>query len=209
MDDPEPPEPGPTERGVPVLRTERLLLRGWSDDDLDPFAALNADPDVMHHFPAPLGRAESDALVARIRERWAEGRPSLWAVEVRGGARFIGFVGLLESSFEAPFTPCVEVGWRLAAEHWGKGYAPEAARAALAFGVREYGLDEVVSFTTVDNTASRRVMAKLGMRRDPAEDFDHPSLPAGHPLRRHVLYRLAATPPAGPSGAFDAATPGN
>lgn len=167
------------------------MLREWRDDDLAPFAALNADPVVMEHFPAPLSREHSDELVERLRVRAAEGRPSLWAVEVPGVASFIGFVGLLEPSFDAHFTPCVEVGWRLAKEHWGRGYAPEGARAALAWGFGARGLDEIVSFTSPGNTNSRRVMEKLGMHRDPAEDFEHPSMPVGHPLRSHVLYRLS------------------
>lgn len=175
---------------VPVLRTERLVLRAWRDDDREPFAALNTDPVVMEHFPAPLTRAGSDAAVERIVARWAEGRPSLWAVEVPGESSFVGFVGLFEPEFDARFTPCVEVGWRLSAEHWGRGYATEGARAALRHGFEVLGLDEIVSFTTVGNRRSRRVMERLGMTRDPAEDFDHPSLPAGDPLRRHVLHRL-------------------
>jgi RimJ/RimL family protein N-acetyltransferase len=185
---------------LPELRTERLVLREWNDDDLEPFAALNSDPQVMEHLPAPLSREQSDEMVGRLYARAAQGRPSLWAVEVPGIAPFIGFIGLLEPAFDAHFTPCVEVGWRLAKEHWGRGYAPEGARAALAWAFEEGGLDEVVSFTVPHNTSSRRVMEKLGMRRDPAEDFDHPHLPIGHPLRRHVLYRLrraehaAATP---------------
>ena len=175
---------------LPELHTERLVLRAWDDGDLAPFAALNADPVVMQHFPATLTREQSDEMVGRLWARAAEGRPSLWAVEVPGVARFIGFIGLLEPSFDATFTPCVEVGWRLAKEHWGRGYAPEGARAALAWGFGAAGLDEIVSFTVPANTSSRRVMEKLGMHRDPAEDFDHPNLPVGHPLRRHVLYRL-------------------
>lgn len=177
---------------VPELRTERLLLRTWQESDLEPFAAMNADPVVMEHFPSTLDRQQSDAMVDRIQGRWAEGRPSLWAVEVPGVAPFIGFVGLLEPSFEAHFTPCVEVGWRLAAAHWGRGYAPEAALASLGHGFDALGLAEVVSFTVPDNTGSRRVMEKIGMGRDPADDFDHPSLPVGDPHRRHVLYRLTA-----------------
>lgn len=175
---------------LPVLRTERLLLRPWRDADLAPYAALNADPVVMRHFPSTLTREQSDLHVRSVRERAARGEPSLWAVEVVGGAEFIGFVGLAVPSFRAPFTPCVEVGWRLAKEHWGSGYAPEGARAAMAFGFEVLGLDEIVSFTSEGNSASRRVMEKLGMRRDPSDDFEHPGLPPGHHLRRHVLYRL-------------------
>jgi ribosomal-protein-alanine N-acetyltransferase len=176
---------------VDELRTPRLRLRAWRAGDREPFARINADPRVMEHFPAPLGAAESDALLERIRAHFAERGFGLWAVEVPGGPDFIGFVGLSVPGFEAPFTPCVEVGWRLAAEHWGRGYATEAARAALAFGFGSLGLAELVSFSVPANARSRRVMERLGMRRDPAEDFDHPALPAGHPLRRHVLYRIA------------------
>ena len=173
------------------LRTDRLLLRGWRNDDLAAFAALNADPEVMRWFPTSLSGDESDRLAGRIGETLRRDGWGLWAVEVQGGARFIGFVGLARPSFEAHFTPAVEVGWRLAREHWGQGYATEAARAALEVGFGRAGLDEVVSFTTAGNRRSRRVMERLGMRRDPAEDFDHPSLAPGHPLRRHVLYRLS------------------
>jgi ribosomal-protein-alanine N-acetyltransferase len=173
------------------LRTARLRLRAWRASDRVPFARMNADPRVMEHFPAPLAAAESDALLERIRAHFAARGFGLWAAEVPGGPDFIGFVGLSVPGFEAAFTPCVEVGWRLAAEHWGRGYATEAARAALAFGFGSLGLPEVVSFTVAANERSRRVMERLGMRRDPAEDFDHPSLPAGHPLCRHVLYRIA------------------
>jgi ribosomal-protein-alanine N-acetyltransferase len=172
-----------------VIRTERLVLRAWRDEDLEPFAALNAHPEVMRFFPARLARAESDALAARIRREMADQGFGLWAVESPGEAPFLGFVGLSRPAFDAAFTPCVEIGWRLAWRFWGKGYASEGARAALAHGFGELGLREVVSFTTAANAASRRVMEKLGMTRDPAEDFEHPSLPAGHPLRPHVLYR--------------------
>ena len=174
-----------------AITTPRLLLRRWRDGDLDAFAALNADPEVMAFFPALLGRAESDALAARIREHFARHGFGLWAVEVPGVAEFVGFVGLSVPRFEAPFTPCVEIGWRLVRAHWGRGYATEAARAALDFGFRRLALDEVVSFTVPANRRSRAVMERLGMAHDPAEDFDHPTLPEGHPLRRHVLYRLA------------------
>src|SRR3954447_2163393 len=155
------------------------------------FAALNADPRVMAYYPRMLSRAESDALVARIRAHFARHGFGLWAVEVPGRAGFIGYVGLAVPRFEGPFTPCVEVGWRLAAEHWGRGYATEAASAVLAHAFGPLGLDEVVSFTAPANRRSLRVMERLGMTRSPADDFEHPSLPAGHPLRPHVLYRLS------------------
>ena len=174
----------------PELTTARLRLRGWGERDLAPFAALNADPRVMEFFPAALSRAESDALVGRIQDHFAEHGFGLWAVEVPGVADFIGFVGLSVPAFSAHFTPCVEIGWRLAYDHWGRGYSTEAAIAALEFAFGDLGLDEVVSFTVPDNLRSRQVMGRLGMRRAPEDDFDHPSLPAGHPLRRHVLYRL-------------------
>ncbi|MBI2826015.1 MAG: GNAT family N-acetyltransferase [Planctomycetia bacterium] len=175
---------------IPILKTARLCLRQWRDDDLAPFADLNADPRAMEFMPKVLSRAESDALAERIGEHFARHRFGLWAVEVTGVADFIGFVGLSIPAFEAPFTPCVEIGWRLACEHWGRGYATEGAQAALQFAFEALKLDEVVSFTVPANTRSRRVMERLGMPRSPAEDFDHPMLAEGHPLRRHVLYRL-------------------
>jgi len=177
-------------RHVPPLHTPRLLLRGWRETDLAPFAALNADVRVMEFLPRPLDRAESDALAARIDAHFAGHGFGLWAVEIPGHAGFIGFVGLSVPAFEAPFMPAVEIGWRFAHEHWGGGYATEAARAALAFGFRDLGLKEVVSFTVPANWRSRRVMERLHMRHSLADDFDHPSLPAGHRLRPHVLYRL-------------------
>ena len=173
-----------------TIQTPRLHLRRWRDEDLPAFAAMNADPRVMEFFPRLLDRAESDALVARIRAGFARRGFGLWAVEVPGVADFIGFVGLSVPHFEAHFTPCVEVGWRLARAHWGHGYASEAARAALDFGFRHLGLGEIVSFTTEANQRSRAVMERIGMTRSPADDFDHPALPEGHPLRRHVLYRV-------------------
>lgn len=208
MDSSEPVDAISTPR-VPQLRTERLVLRGWRDEDLEVFAAMNADAEVMRHFPATLDRAASDELAGRIRERWADRRPSLWAVEVPGVAPFVGFVGLFEPNFDAPFTPAVEVGWRLARAHWGRGYAPEAAVAALRYWFEVFGLDSIVSFTVPANTASQRVMHKIGLRRVTEGDFDHPSLPPGHPMRRHVLYRVDRESWSPPSGAFDAATPGN
>jgi len=174
----------------PELRTDRLLLRRWREADHAPFAALNADPRVMEHFPALLSPAETAERIGRIEAHFQQHGFGLWAVEIKGTTPFAGFVGLSIPQFAAPFMPCVEIGWRLAADYWGRGYATEGARAAVAFGFGELNLDEIVSFTVPANVRSRRVMEKLGMTHDPAEDFEHPLLPAGHALRRHVLYRL-------------------
>jgi RimJ/RimL family protein N-acetyltransferase len=174
------------------LRTSRLLLRRWREADLVPFAALNADPYVMEHFPACLSREESDSLARRIEAHFEANGYGLWAVEIRATAEFIGFTGLSMPSFQAHFTPAVEVGWRLARSAWGQGYATEAARASLAFAFDEAGLEEVVSFTTPANLRSQAVMRRLGMRHNPADDFDHPGIAPGAQLRRHVLYRIAS-----------------
>jgi RimJ/RimL family protein N-acetyltransferase len=174
----------------PELRSRRLLLRRWRDSDLAPFAALNADPEVMEHFPKRLSRDESDAFVQRIEEEFDQLGHGLWAMEVPDVAPFIGFVGLHRHTFSAPFTPAVEVGWRLARPYWGFGYATEAAREALSFGFGTLGLSEIVSFTTPANAASWRVMERLGLTHNADDDFDHPNLPEGHRLRRHVLYRI-------------------
>jgi len=167
-----------------VIRTERLLLRQWREEDREPFAALNADPVVMEHFPSTMSREESDAFVDFNIRTIDERDWGLWAVDAHG--TFIGFVGLNEPNF----MPGVEVGWRLAHDAWGHGYATEAAQASIAFARDELGLDEVISFTATTNLRSRRVMERIGMTHDPKDDFDHPRVDDPR-LRRHVLYRLA------------------
>ncbi|WP_378787601.1 GNAT family N-acetyltransferase [Nonomuraea fastidiosa] len=172
------------------LETERLIMRRWREEDREPFAAMNADPEVMEHFPALLTRERSDALVDRIERHFDEHGYSLWALELRGSGRFIGFAGLMLQTFDAPFLPAVEIGWRLARSAWGHGYAIEAARRAARYAFEEAGLDGLISMTAVQNRRSRSVMERLGMTRDPAEDFDHPLVPKDSPISRHVLYRL-------------------
>jgi ribosomal-protein-alanine N-acetyltransferase len=172
------------------LSTDRLTLRRWRPEDRAPFASMNADVRVMEHFPAALERATSDALVDRIEHSFDERGYGLWALERRSDGAFLGFTGLLDVGFEVPFAPALEVGWRLDAAAWGQGYATEAARASLAHAFDEVGVDEVVSFTAVVNERSQRVMQRLGMSHDPADDFDHPLIEPGHRLNRHVLYRV-------------------
>jgi ribosomal-protein-alanine N-acetyltransferase len=176
---------------TPRLVTDRLVMRGWREDDKPAYARLNADPEVMAHFPGTLTREQSDEMVDRMTARWAELGFGLWAVEVQATGECIGFVGLAAPSWTMPFTPCIEVGWRLARHAWGQGYAPEAALAALRWGFEQLDPphDEFVSFTTSLNTKSQRVMQKLGLTRDPADDFDHPMYPDWHE-RHHVLYRI-------------------
>ncbi len=173
------------------METKRLILRHWEAQDCAPFARLNHDARVMEYFPSPLTRAESDALAGRIEAHFRAHGFGLWAVEIRESGVFIGFAGLCVPAFQAQFTPCVEIGWRLAAEYWGLGLATEAARASVRYAFDTLNLAELLSFTVPANTRSRRVMEKIGMTHNPADDFDHPNLPQGHPLRRHVLYRLA------------------
>ena len=178
------------------IRTARLLLRPWRPEDRVPFARMNADPRVMEFFPAVLSREESDARADRIEKHFQQHGFGNWAVEIPGTTSFAGFLGLGYPGFQAHFTPAVEIGWRLAAEYWNQGYASEGARAVLDFGFTCLGLDEIVSFTVPLNLRSRRVMEKIGMAHSPQDDFDHPLLADGHPLRRHVLYRLRRPEPA-------------
>ena len=172
------------------LESDRLRLRQWQAADLPAFAEMGADPVVMEHFPARLDRERSDALALRFKTMIDERGWGVWALERKAGGEFIGFVGLNIPSDELPFSPCVEIAWRLAQGYWHQGYASEAARVALRFGFVELDLEEIVAFTSLGNLRSQAVMARLGMRRSP-ENFQHPALPEGHPLREHCLYRLA------------------
>lgn len=168
-----------------ALRTPRLLLREWRDEDVAHFAAMSADPGLTEFLLPP-----DDAWVARARQRWDDHGFGQFVVELPGEAPFIGVVGLSDLHTQVPAGPAIEAAWRLARPYWGKGYALEAARAAVDDGFFRLGLDEIVAITVVGNQRSRRVMERLGMAHDPAEDFEHPRLPEGHQLRRHVLYRL-------------------
>ena len=177
-----------------TLHGARVILRPWREADLVPFAALNADAGAMRHFPKPLDRPESDALAARWNEHFSAFGWGNWVVEERGGAPFLGAVGLLTIPWQARFTPAVEIGWRIASAFQRRGFAEEAARLALDFGFGTLGFAEIVSFTIPANEPSWRLMQKLGMRAD--GDFAHPRLPEGHAMRRHLLYRLRAADPA-------------
>jgi RimJ/RimL family protein N-acetyltransferase len=179
------------QRALIEPETERLTLRQWRDSDYAPYVALNADPRVMEHFPNTLDKAASDAMADKIRSLITEQGWGFWAVERKDTQAFIGSVGLHRPTADLPFNPCVEIGWRLAAEHWGQGYATEAARAALQVGFETLGLEEIVAFTALSNLKSQAVMERLGMQRD-EETFEHPDVPIGNPLREHCLYRMTS-----------------
>jgi len=172
------------------LETSRLRLRQWRESDRAPFAAMNADPGVMEFFLSPQSREASDASIAMWQSQLADQGWSNWAVELAGSGQFIGFTGLSVPRRILPFSPCVEIGWRLARAHWGKGYATEGARAALRAGFERFGLEEIVSFTSIGNLRSRAVMERIGMK-NANRDFEHPGIPQGHVLRPHCLYRLS------------------
>jgi RimJ/RimL family protein N-acetyltransferase len=174
---------------TPAFQTPRLLLRSWHESDRAPFVAMNADPLVMRYFPSTMTAEETDFLLERNRLHFERHGFGLWAVVDKATGEFAGYIGLAVPSFEAHFTPCVEIGWRLAAHFWNRGLATEGAASVLRFAFEILQLDEVVSFTTATNLPSRRVMEKLGMIHDRNGDFDHPRIPDGHPLRKHVLYR--------------------
>jgi len=175
-----------------TIKTERLILRPWKEEDLESLSRLNADPRVMEFFPGLLTREESAARLECYAKHILNHGWGLWAVSVPGVSDFIGWIGLWRIGFEAHFTPAIEVGWRLLPEFWGQGYATEGARAAIQYGFNTLKLDEIVSITVPANLRSRRIMEKLGMHRDPKDDFDHLKVPEGHALRRHVLYRITA-----------------
>ena len=181
--------------GKVYLETDRLFLRAWQDQDVEPFARMCADPEVMRYFPELLTREKSAELVSRCIEKHGQDGFCMAPVEVRDTGEFLGFVGLNRPTYAAPlpFDPCIEIGWRLKRSAWGKGYASEAARAWLRFGFETIGLDEIVAFTIPANAPSRKVMERIGMQRNREGDFLHPSLPADHPVAPHVLYRLAAS----------------
>lgn len=176
---------------LPTLDTPRLLLRPWRDADRIPFAEQSGDPKVMSFFPGPMTPVESDALADAIQAHFTEHGYGWWAVEVKGGDPFVGYVGIQHCDFAAPFAPAVAIGWRLAAEHWQEGYAHEAAEAVLDFAFDRAGLDEIVAFTVPANLASLGLMERLGMTYDARDDFQHPHLPPEHRLRHHLLYRLS------------------
>ncbi|MGB7801662.1 GNAT family N-acetyltransferase [Buttiauxella sp.] len=169
-------------------QTERLILRPWKPSDREPFAAMNASPEVMRYFPDTRTREESDTMVTAIERILAEKGWGFWAVEEKSSGAFIGFVGLNIPGYELPFQPVIEIGWRLDSSFWGQGYAPEAARKALEIGFDQFAMDEIVAFTALENLPSQRVMEKIGMRR--CEEFDHPAIQKGQPLCRHILYRV-------------------
>jgi ribosomal-protein-alanine N-acetyltransferase len=170
-------------------QTERLILRPWRQEDREPYAILNSNPEVMRYLLRTLTREESDKMVEIIEQKMAANGWGLWAVEEKSSGAFIGFVGLNIPAYELPFSPVIEIGWRLDKPFWGKGYAPEAAAKALEIGFDQYGIEEIVAFTALKNKASQRVMEKIGMRR--CEEFDHPAVSEDSPLRRHILYRVA------------------
>lgn len=170
--------------------TERLILRNWQDEDLEPFAAINQDPQVMEYFPNTLSLSETKEFIQLIKDRFEKHKFGQYACVLKETKEFIGYVGLSVPTWEAHFTPCVEIGWRLSSKHWGKGYATEAAKRALTIGFEEFGLNEILAFTVPQNQRSRRVMEKIGMTRSELDDFHHPKILQNHPLSLHVLYRI-------------------
>jgi RimJ/RimL family protein N-acetyltransferase len=175
-----------------LLKTDRLLLRRWQKHDLLPFAKINTDPGVMEFYPSCLSIEESQQFIDRAEEKFERDGFGFWAIEGKATNEFMGFVGLNIPNFDAAFMPCVEIGWRLGKKYWGNGYATEGARVVLNYAFNQAGLKEVLAWTNHGNKRSRKVMERIGMRHAPNDDFDHPSLPEGHSLRPHVLYRISA-----------------
>ena len=174
-----------------IVSTERIIIRNWQPLDSLPFAVMNADKQVMEFFPSPLTTIETEAMIARINKHLEQHHFGLWAAELKETGEFIGFIGLSIPNLSASFMPCIEIGWRLAQPYWGRGLATEGAKAVLAYGFNQLKLEEIVSFTTINNVRSRQVMEKIGLSHNVADDFNHPNLPLTHPLSRHVLYRLS------------------
>ena len=174
----------------PTIHTERLVLRRWKEQDGDAFAAINSDPEVMEHFPGVLSREESDQMILRMELHFEEFGYGLWAVDIRWADRLIGFCGLSVPTFHTHFTPAVEIGWRFARDVWGNGYATEAARAAVDFGFEHADLEQILSWTIPANERSQGVMTRLGMKRAPDLDFDHPRFLDDDRLRHHIVYRI-------------------
>lgn len=175
---------------IPLLETKRLRLREWRDSDIEPFAGINRDPAVMRFFPGALDRAQTIDYIEKAKEHFRRHGVGKWAVELRENGTLIGCVGIDTVDFDAPWRNVPEIAWRLSSRHWGQGYAPEAATAVIDFMFEEEDCPEIVAFTAVHNSQSRRVMEKIGMQYEAGADFDHPKLPVEHPLCRHVLYRI-------------------
>lgn len=175
---------------TPIIKTERLILRPWRESDFLPYSQINSDKKVMEFIPGTISREESDDMVRSYQEEWKQRNHGRWAVEAPGIADFIGYVGLHYTDFKANFTPCIEIGWRLGSEFWGKGFATEAAVAALDYGFNTLKLKDFYAFTFEGNENSRKLMERLGMTREPSLDFDHPALPPGHPIGRYVVYKI-------------------
>lgn len=177
---------------VPVIETARLRLREWRDADIEPWVAMNADPRVMEFFPQTYDRPQSEEVARRLRGLLESNGFGWWIAETKDDGVFHGAIALQMVPFDARFTPALEVGWRLPVASWGNGFATEGGAAAIRFARERLGYDEVVAMTASINLRSRRVMERLGMTHDPNDDFDHPRLEEGHPLRPHVLYRIGA-----------------
>ncbi len=175
---------------APIIKTERLILRPWRESDQLPFSLINKDPKVMEFIPIPISREQSDAMIKSYEEEWDQRNYGRWALELPGVDDLIGYVGLHYTDFKSDFTPCIEIGWRLASAHWGKGYASEAAKAALDYGFNKLNQKEFFAFTYKGNMNSRKLMERLGMTYDPTLDFENPGLPEGHPMGSYVVYRI-------------------